>query len=55
VASDAFLPLINAQARARQVEPHVIVVKHPLGGLNQEELRPRIDEAYAALVAEIQK
>jgi hypothetical protein len=55
VASDAFLSLIRAQARARQIEPHVIVVKHPLGGLNAEELRPRIDEVCAALFAEMRR
>jgi len=38
-----------AQARARKLEPKLIVVKHPVGGLNAEELTERIDTAYDAL------
>lgn len=49
IASDTFEPLVRAQARARKVEPRLIVVKHPIGGLNAEELGERIDTAYAAL------
>ena len=49
IASDTFEPLVRAQARARKVEPRLIVVKHPIGGLNAEELSERIDTAYEAL------
>ena len=49
IASDTFVPLVLAQARARKLEPKLIVVKHPVGGLNAEELTERIDTAYDAL------
>lgn len=49
IASDTFVPLVMAQARARKLEPKLIVVKHPVGGLNAEELTERIDTAYDAL------
>ena len=49
IASDTFVPLVLAQARARKLEPKLIVVKHPVGGLNAEELSERIDTAYDAL------
>ena len=49
IASDTFAPLVLAQAKARQVEPKLSVVKHPIGGLNAEELTERIDTAYDAL------
>ena len=38
-----------AQAKARKVEPRLIVVKHPIGGLNAEELRERIETAAKGL------
>jgi hypothetical protein len=31
------------------VEPRLLVVKHPVGGLNAEELVERIDAAWADL------
>jgi hypothetical protein len=40
---------VLAQARARKLEPRLIVVKHPVGGLNMQELEERIDTAYEAL------
>jgi hypothetical protein len=40
---------VQAQAKARKVEPQVIVVKHPLGGLNAEELVERIQTASSGL------
>jgi hypothetical protein len=43
------VPLVLAQARARKLEPKLIVVQHPVGGLNAEELVERIDTAYEAL------
>ncbi len=49
IASETFVPLVLAQARARKLEAKLIVVKHPVGGLNAEELVERIDTAYAAL------
>jgi hypothetical protein len=43
------VPLVLAQARARKLEPKLIVVQHPVGGLNAKELVERIDTAYEAL------
>lgn len=40
---------MQAQAKARKVNPHVIVVKHPIGGLNAEELAERIQTATSGL------
>ena len=49
VCTETFKPLILAQAKARKVEPRLIVVKHPVGGLNAAELTDRIDTAWATL------
>lgn len=49
VATETFAPLIQAQAKARKVEPTLVIVKHPIGGLNAEELKGRIDEALQGL------
>jgi hypothetical protein len=49
IASETFAPLVLAQARARKVDPKLIVVKHPVGGLNAEELKERIDTAFDGL------
>ncbi len=38
-----------AQAKARNVTPRVIVVDHPIGGLNAEELAGRIAVASAGV------
>lgn len=54
IATETFRPLVLAQAKARKIEPHLIVVKHPVGGLNAQELVERIDTAYAGLLAEMQ-
>ncbi len=43
------MPLVEAQAKARKVTPRLIIVKHPIGGLNAEELAERIDTASAGL------
>lgn len=43
-----------AQAKARKLEPHLIVVKHPVGGLNAEELRDRIEAAFTGLKQQMQ-
>jgi hypothetical protein len=50
VVTSTFLPLVRAQAKARKVEPHVIVVDHPIGGLDDAEFATRIEAAYAGLV-----
>jgi hypothetical protein len=49
VATETFKPLVLAQAKARKVEARLIVVKHPVGGLNAEELRERIEAATLGL------
>jgi hypothetical protein len=49
IATETFKPLVLAQAKARKVEPRLIVVKHPIGGLNADELRERIDSATKGL------
>ena len=54
IATETFKPLVLAQAKARKVDPHLIVVKHPVGGLNAEELVERIDAAYAGLMKEME-
>lgn len=48
-----FLPLVNAQAKARRVDPRVVVVEHPVGGLNPAELAERIATAYAGVAREL--
>ena len=53
IATETFRPLVLAQARARKVEPHLIVVKHPVGGLNEAELGERIEAAFAGLLREM--
>ena len=54
IATETFRPLVMAQARARKVEPHLIVVKHPVGGLNVAELQERIEAAFLGLQREMQ-
>ena len=49
IATETFKPLVLAQAKARKVEPRLIVVKHPIGGLNAHELRERIEAATKGL------
>lgn len=49
IATETFRPLILAQAKARKVEPRILVVKHPVGGLNAAELEDRIDTAWESL------
>jgi hypothetical protein len=50
IVTRTFLPLVQAQAKARRVEPKVVVIDHPVGGLNAEELTGRIDAAYGCVV-----
>jgi hypothetical protein len=54
IATETFRSLIAAQAKARKLEPDMIVVKHPVGGLNAAELQERIETAFAGLTAEMQ-
>lgn len=49
IATETFRPLVLAQAKARKVEPRLIVVKHPIGGLNAQEIAERIDAATKGL------
>ena len=49
VATETFRPLVLAQAKARKMEPRLLVVKHPVGGLNTAELAERIETAWASL------
>ncbi len=49
VTTEVFVPLVQAQAKARKVTPKLIVVKHPIGGLNAEEMADRIATASAEL------
>jgi hypothetical protein len=49
ITTETFKPLILAQAKARKVEPRILVVKHPVGGLNAAELEDRIDTAWESL------
>ena len=49
IATETFRPLVMAQAKARKMEPRLLVVKHPVGGLNAAELADRIDTAWASL------
>jgi hypothetical protein len=41
--------LVLAQAKARKIDARMIVVNHPLGGLNAEELVDRIEAASSKL------
>ncbi len=40
---------MRAQAKARKADPRLLIVKHPVGGLNEAELRERIETAFAEL------
>ena len=42
-----------AQAKARKLDPHLIVVKHPVGGLNATELEDRISAAFEGFKLEM--
>ncbi|MDQ4118754.1 MAG: hypothetical protein M3235_17590 [Actinomycetota bacterium] len=48
-----FLPLVTAQATARRVDPRLVVVEHPVGGLDETELASRIEAAYAGVTREL--
>lgn len=53
IATETFRPLVLAQAKARKLDPHLIVVEHPVGGLNAAELQERIDAAFEGLKQEM--
>lgn len=53
IATETFKPLVLAQAKARKLDPHMIVVKHPVGGLNAQELEERIAAAFEGLKVEM--
>ncbi|GAA4933741.1 hypothetical protein EV188_102624 [Actinomycetospora succinea] len=53
VVTSSFLPLVQAQAKARRAEPRLVVVDHPIGGLSPEEFAGREEAAYAGVVAEL--
>ena len=53
IATETFKTLVMAQAKARKLEPHMIVVKHPVGGLNATELQERIEAAFTGLSSEM--
>lgn len=55
VVTRTFLPLVTAQAKARRVDPRLVVVEHPVGGLNEAELVDRIEGAYAGVVRELER
>jgi len=50
LVTTTFLPLVEAQAKARRVTARVIVVPHPVGGLNAAELAAKIETASAQLL-----
>ena len=54
VATETFRPLVLAQAKARKIDAKLITVKHPLGGLNAEEMTERIDAANRELSVAIE-
>ena len=49
IATETFQSLVVAQAKARKVDPKLLVVKHPIGGLNADELVDRIEAASTGL------
>ena len=55
VVTRTFLPLVAAQAKARRADPRLVVVDHPVGGLNEAELVDRIEVAYAGVVRELER
>ena len=55
VATETFRPLVLAQAKARKITPKLVVVKHPVGGLNATELKERIATAMTGLKTMIGK
>ena len=54
IATETFRGLVLAQARARKIDAKLLVVKHPIGGLNAEELAERITAASTELLRQIE-
>jgi hypothetical protein len=50
VVTEAFRPMVLAQAKGRGFQPRLLVVKHPLGGLSETELEQRIEQGAASLI-----
>lgn len=44
---------MQAQAKARRAEPRVVVIDHPVGGLNEDELAGRVDAAYEGVIRHV--
>jgi hypothetical protein len=40
---------VQAQAKARKANPKLLIVKHPVGGLDASELNERIETAFTEL------
>tara|TARA_R110002167_G_scaffold102074_2_gene265203 strand:+ start:1710 stop:1850 length:141 start_codon:yes stop_codon:yes gene_type:complete len=40
---------VRAQAKARKADPKLLIVRHPVGGLDASELTERIETAFAEL------
>lgn len=55
IVTRTFLPLVQAQARARRADPRLVVVEHPLGGLAETELAGRVDAAYEGVARELDR
>ncbi len=55
IATETFRPLVLAQAKARKLDPNLVVVKHPVGGLNATELDERIGAAFEGLRLEMKQ
>ena len=55
VVTRSFLPLVRAQAKARRADPRLVVIDHPLGGLNAAEFAGRVDAAYEGVVEELRR
>jgi hypothetical protein len=45
--------LVLAQAKARKIDTRLLVVNHPIGGLNAQELAERIETASSELTSAI--
>jgi ABC-type phosphonate transport system ATPase subunit len=46
---------VQAQAKARRVDPRLVVIDHPLGGLDDGELAGRIDVAFEGVARELDR
>jgi hypothetical protein len=53
IVTRTFAPLVLAQAKARKIDTRLLVVNHPIGGLNAQELAERIETASSELTSAI--